>query len=59
MAAVGRHHPGDGGPTGGGDTNFIFADGHAESTTLEETLRKRSWGERFYSITGPNVIRYQ
>ena len=59
MAAVGRHHPGDGGVTGGGGTNFVFADGHAEGTTLEETLRDRRWGERFHSITGPNLIDYR
>ena len=59
MAAVGRHHPGDGGPTGGGNTNFIFADGHGESTSLHSTLKKKQWGERFYSLTGSNVIDYR
>ncbi len=45
LNAVGRHHP-------SGQANFAFVDGHVETTTLEETVKKRLWGDRFWSITG-------
>jgi prepilin-type N-terminal cleavage/methylation domain-containing protein/prepilin-type processing-associated H-X9-DG protein len=54
--AVGRHHPG-GDKVFGGTANFMFCDGHVERLLPLETLRKRYWGERYYSLTGPNGVR--
>lgn len=48
LNAVGRHH--------NGKTNFSFVDGHVETLTVQETVRKRLWGDRFYSITGGNKV---
>ncbi|BAM05281.1 DUF1559 family PulG-like putative transporter [Phycisphaera mikurensis] len=59
MNAVGRHHPGDNGPSGGGTANFVYADGHVETTGVAYTLANKKWGERFYSLTGNQQIRYQ
>jgi prepilin-type N-terminal cleavage/methylation domain-containing protein/prepilin-type processing-associated H-X9-DG protein len=53
LNAVGRHHPG--GDPLGGTANFVFVDGHAERTTVLQTMRRRLWGERFYSLTGRNI----
>jgi len=47
--AVGRQQPGQ-------TANFVFADGHVERKTLRETVAKREWGSRFYSITGPDEV---
>jgi prepilin-type N-terminal cleavage/methylation domain-containing protein/prepilin-type processing-associated H-X9-DG protein len=55
LNAVGRHHPG-GDNTYGGTANFSFVDGHVEQMTVLESIRKRLWGERFYSITGNNRV---
>jgi prepilin-type N-terminal cleavage/methylation domain-containing protein/prepilin-type processing-associated H-X9-DG protein len=55
LNAVGRHHPGKD-ANGGGSANFAFADTHVEQTTLTETIVKRRWGERFFSISGPNAV---
>lgn len=57
LNAVGRHHPGGNEGQGmGGRVNFAFADGHVEQLHVVETVRKRLWGDRFYSITGNNNI---
>jgi prepilin-type processing-associated H-X9-DG protein/prepilin-type N-terminal cleavage/methylation domain-containing protein len=59
MNAVGRHHPG-GDPRlrdrFGGTANFLFCDGHAEPLMVIETLDRRLWGDRYYSLTGENRI---
>ena len=34
-----------------GQGNFAFADGHVDLMTLQETLEKNSWGDRFYSLS--------
>ncbi len=49
LNAVGRHHP-------GGVSNFGFFDGHVEAMTVRESVQKRLWGERFYSLTGDNRV---
>jgi prepilin-type N-terminal cleavage/methylation domain-containing protein/prepilin-type processing-associated H-X9-DG protein len=55
--AVGRHHPG--GDHLGGTTNFLYVDGHVERTTILQTFKKREWGAKYYSLSGPNTdIRY-
>lgn len=55
LNAVGRHHPG-GDDKYGGTSNFVFVDGHVERKTVLETVRERLWGDRFYSISGPNLV---
>ena len=40
----------------GGTTNFGYADGHVENTTLDETIEKKRWGDRFWSISGPDAV---
>lgn len=41
----------------GGSANFTFIDGHGEVLTVAETVTKRLWGDRFYSLTGDNRVR--
>ncbi len=56
LNAVGRTHPGgDAGKAYGGTANFAFVDGHVERTTVRETISKKLWGDRFYSLTGRNI----
>ncbi len=55
LNAVGRHHPG-GDKEFGGTANFSFADGHVERMTVLQSIRERKWGDRFYSITGMNLV---
>jgi prepilin-type processing-associated H-X9-DG protein len=55
--AVGRHHPG-GDSKYGGKSNFLFVDGHAEAMTPLQSMKLRKWGDRYYSITGPNEVLY-
>lgn len=52
LNAVGRHHPGSKDRAYGGTANFVFVDGHVERTTILDTMRKRLWGDQFYSLTG-------
>jgi prepilin-type N-terminal cleavage/methylation domain-containing protein/prepilin-type processing-associated H-X9-DG protein len=56
LNAVGRHHPGGDSKGMGGRTNFAFVDGHVEQLTLLDTIQRRLWGDRFYSITGNNLV---
>lgn len=49
LNAVGRHHSGR-------KANFVFVDGHVETMTVKESVRRRLWGDRFYSITGNNTV---
>ena len=55
LNAVGRTHPGGTGEIGG-TANFVFVDGHVGRTTVLETVEKRQWGDRFYSLTGNNLV---
>ncbi len=55
LNAIGRHHPPKGGAFGG-TTNFTFLDGHVERLTIAETVQKRLWGDKFFSMTGDNRI---
>jgi len=52
--AIGRHHPG--GDRLGGTANFLYVDGHVERTTILETLKERRWGDKYYAITGNNIV---
>ena len=63
--AVARHWdvPGHAAITGlstsedyGGGANFVFADGHVELLHVIDTIDRRLWGDRFYSITGPQKV---
>jgi len=47
LNAVGRSH--------NGKANFVFVDGHVDTFDVRETVRKRLWGEQFYSLTGSNI----
>ncbi|MEQ8318376.1 MAG: prepilin-type N-terminal cleavage/methylation domain-containing protein [Phycisphaerales bacterium] len=47
LNAVSRKH--------GGKANFVFADGHVDLLDVRETIRKRLWGDQFYSLTGKNI----
>lgn len=55
LNAVGRHHPGGDGDYSG-TSNFMFCDGHVERKGIVETIEKHQWGDKFYSITGPNGV---
>jgi prepilin-type N-terminal cleavage/methylation domain-containing protein/prepilin-type processing-associated H-X9-DG protein len=48
LNAVGRHH--------GGKTVFSFVDGHVELLDIRDTIKDRLWGDRVYSISGPNKV---
>ncbi len=50
---VGRHHPG--GDDLGGTTNFLYVDGSVGRKTILETMRKREWGQAYYSLSGGNT----
>ncbi|MEM7622366.1 MAG: prepilin-type N-terminal cleavage/methylation domain-containing protein [Planctomycetota bacterium] len=39
-----------------GKSNFAFADGHVKLDTVFETVKNRQWGDKFYSLSGPNVV---
>lgn len=43
LNAVGRHHP-------GGRANFVYVDGHVELKSVQDTIRAREWGNKFYSL---------
>lgn len=49
LNAVGRHHPGK-------KANFVYTDNHVETKTVQETVKNREWGHRFYSISGDNRV---
>lgn len=51
--AVGRHHGGD---PQYGSANFVFVDGHVERLSYIESIEKRLWGDRFYSMSGDNRV---
>lgn len=56
LNAVGRHHQGGGGKYGG-NVNFVFCDGHVAAHNIWETIEKRLWGDRVYSLTGDNKVK--
>ncbi|GAB5495644.1 MAG: hypothetical protein Phyf2KO_07240 [Phycisphaerales bacterium] len=49
------------GATHSGKGNFCFVDGHVEKFTVLETVEKRLWGDKFYSLTGTGtkVVRFE
>ncbi len=55
LNSVGRHHTG-GDDTYGGTSNFVFADGHVARMTVLQSVEDRLWGDRFYSLSGNNVV---
>lgn len=58
LNAVARHHAGTKGKYGG-TSNFVFADGHVDRMNVSETVKKKLWGDRFYSITGNNKVNME
>ena len=54
LMAVGRHHTGK--DEVGGSGNFVFVDGHVENTFVSQTVKKKLWGEKFWSISGDNGV---
>ena len=54
ISAVGRLQPGK--DSKGGSANFVFIDGHVELTTLLETVKKRRWGSKVFSVSGDNAV---
>ncbi len=51
LNAVGRHYPG-GKTAYGGTSHFAFCDGHVERLNVVDTVKKRLWGNKYYSLTG-------
>jgi len=49
--AIGRQQPGSKGPYGG-MSHFLFVDGHVDRLNVLDTLKKRLWGDKYYSLTG-------
>lgn len=57
--ALGRHHPNPNtiyARVYGGLANFLFADTHAESLSILDTMTRRMWGDAYYSLEGENRI---
>lgn len=46
---VGKHHPGR-------TANFVFLDGHVDTLKLRETIEKKLWGDRIYTLSGDNAV---
>lgn len=55
LNAVGRTHPNKDKRIGGG-ANFSFIDGHVESMNVLESVERKLWGDKFYSLTGRNTL---
>jgi prepilin-type processing-associated H-X9-DG protein len=53
--AVGRHHPG-GEARFGGTANFLFMDTHVSRLTPLQSLERRLWGAKYYSLEGYNDV---
>lgn len=49
LNAVGRHH-------GEEKANFAFVDGHVDTLGVRETVERKLWGDRFYSLSGDNSV---
>jgi len=56
LNCVGRHHPGGGVKHFGGTANFLYLDSHVERKSVLDTLIKKEWGDRFYSLHGNNGV---
>lgn len=54
LNVVGRHHPG--GDASIGSANFIFFDGHGETMTVVDSIKRRLWGTKYHSISGNNTV---
>ncbi len=57
--AIGRHHPHADQVYSrkfGGAANFLYCDGHVEAMTALDSVAKRQWGTRYYSISGQNEV---
>ena len=52
---VGRNHQSKG-LIGSKSSNFLFADGHTENTTIFDVLQPFRWGQEFYSLQPGNDI---
>ncbi len=39
-----------------GKAHFVFVDGHVDNLELRETIVRRLWGSRFYSMSGDNRV---
>jgi prepilin-type N-terminal cleavage/methylation domain-containing protein/prepilin-type processing-associated H-X9-DG protein len=58
LNCIGRSHPGKGSTKeDGGTGTFSFVDGHVEQMHVKDTIRKRLWGDGFFSISGSNRIK--
>jgi prepilin-type N-terminal cleavage/methylation domain-containing protein/prepilin-type processing-associated H-X9-DG protein len=58
LNVAGRSHPGKGDrKVEGGNGAYAFVDGHVETMHVKDTIRKRLWGDRFFSLTGSNKIK--
>lgn len=55
LNAVGRHHPGGDGYSGG-TANFLYADAHVERKSILQTVKDWEWGLKYYAITGANKV---
>lgn len=56
LNAVARHHDGGNDARYGGTGIYAFCDGHVEKLQVWETVRRRLWGRRYYSLTGGTVV---
>jgi prepilin-type N-terminal cleavage/methylation domain-containing protein/prepilin-type processing-associated H-X9-DG protein len=56
LNCVGRQHPGGSLKQFGGTANFLYLDAHVEKKSVLDTLMKKEWGDRFYSVSGDNRI---
>ncbi len=56
LNAVGRHHPG-GDDDFGGTANFLYTDGSVDRKRIKDTLDKREWGDRYYSLNGKSEVK--
>lgn len=54
LNCVGRFHPG-GDKAFGGTTNFAFVDAHVERMTVADSVRKKLWGDKVWSLEGTDT----
>jgi prepilin-type N-terminal cleavage/methylation domain-containing protein len=58
LNCLGRSHPGKGGEKRDGGTGvYGFVDGHAEQMHVKDTIRKRLWGDGYFSLSGDNKVK--